>query len=243
MKLWGEWRMVTKFSSYILQHSDISVCRYSLYISDLCEWLQGSLRRACSSFWLYNEQFSCCLLVLDHFYCTSTTSLTCTGRYTQLLQLLVQTKPVIAQDVTMMRPKYIFKDKPTSRCSLTSLWCLFMSRRNATFWSKVGKTGVGKTGGGEQVPIHINVSWKLLAVNCCCNAVLSKVGGVGFVCETQTYDRVLHKTKKTSGFSQVMGVYSMFVGFVTQLCSPSNVCVRGHVCIHKAHFPSSPRSA
>ena len=26
----------------------------------------------------------------------------------------------------------------------------FMSRRNATFWSKVGKMGVGETGVGEQ---------------------------------------------------------------------------------------------
>ena len=43
-----------------------------------------------------------------------------------------------------------------------------------------------------------------------------------------------------------MGVYSVLVAFVTQLCSPSNVCVCGvwtHVCIHKAHFPSSPRLA
>ena len=87
----------------LLQYLDISVCsRYSLYISGgfkggfkfpiSASGFQGSLRRACSSFWLYNEQFSCCLLYL---YCTNT-SLTCTGRYTQLLQLLVQTKPVIA---------------------------------------------------------------------------------------------------------------------------------------------------
>ena len=63
------------------------------------------------------------------------------------------------------------------------------------------------------------------------------------MCETQTYAGFCTKLKKNSGFSQVMGVYSMFVGFVTQLYSPSNVCVRGHVCMHKAHFPSSPRSA
>ena len=31
------------------------------------------------------------------------------------------TKPVIAQDVTLTWPKYIFKDKPASRSSLTSL--------------------------------------------------------------------------------------------------------------------------
>ena len=28
---------------------------------------QGSLRRTCSNFWLYNEQLSCCLLVLVYF--------------------------------------------------------------------------------------------------------------------------------------------------------------------------------
>ena len=28
-----------------------------------------------------------------------------------------------------------------------------MSRRNSTFWSKVGETGVGETGVGKQVPI------------------------------------------------------------------------------------------
>ena len=41
------------------------------------------------------------------------------------------------------------------------------------------------------------------------------------------------KIKETSEFSQVMGVCSMFVGFVTELCSPSNVCVeRGHTCAY-----------
>ena len=33
------------------------------------------------------------------------------------------------------------------------------------------------------------------------------------------------KIKETSEFFQVMGVCSMFVGFVTELCSPSDVCV------------------
>ena len=38
---------------------------------------------------------------------------------------------------------------------------------------------------------------------------------------------------KSSGFSQEMGVYSVFVGLVTQLCSSSNVCVeRGHTCAY-----------
>ena len=62
----------------------------------------------------------------------------------------------------------------------------------------------------------------------CCNAVPSKVCGVSFAVKV---GRVLH---------------SVFVGLVTQLCSPSNVCVCGvwtHVCIHKANFLSSPRSA
>jgi len=33
-----------------------------------------------------------------------------------------------------------------------------MSRRNATFWSKVGETGVGEMGVGEQGPIRSNMS-------------------------------------------------------------------------------------
>ena len=36
-----------------------------------------------------------------------------------------------------------------------SICNLFTSRRNATFWSKVGKTGVDETGVGEQVPIRM----------------------------------------------------------------------------------------
>ena len=32
-----------------------------------------------------------------------------------------------------------------------------MSRRNATVWSKVGETGVGKMGVGKQVPFPINI--------------------------------------------------------------------------------------
>ena len=64
------------------------------------------------------------------FWITSKTWLTCTSWYTQL-QLLVQTKQVIAQDVT-----------------LTSLWCpniIFLrARQNATFWSEVDAMGVGK---------------------------------------------------------------------------------------------------
>jgi len=48
--------------------------------------------------------------------------------------------------------------------------------------------------------------------------------------------------KKKFQVSQVVRVYSVFVGFVTQLCSPSNGCVAvcgawTHVCIHKAQFP------
>ena len=58
---------------------------------------------------------------------------------------------------------YSFKDKPASECNLDmavmAKYPFSMSRRNATFWSKVGKmgvgkTGVGKTGVGKQVPIR-----------------------------------------------------------------------------------------
>ena len=69
----------------LLQYLDISVCsRYSLYISGgfkvgggfkfpiSASGFQGSLRRAYPCFRLHNEQLSCCLLVLDHFYCTNT---------------------------------------------------------------------------------------------------------------------------------------------------------------------------
>ena len=52
----------------------------------------------------------------------------------------------------------------------------------------------------------------------------------GLCVKVVLYARVI---KKINGFSQVMGVYSVFVGFVTQLCSPSNVCgAWTHVCIH-----------
>ena len=53
-------------------------------------------------------------------------------------------------------------------------------------------------------------------------------------------------TKIKTNFSS-NGMYSVFVGLVTQLCSPSNACVdRGHtLCAYMkpAHFPSSPSSA
>ena len=82
---------------------------------------------------------------ITFFDCTKTW-LTCNGWYTQL-QLLVQTKPVIAQCVTLIWTKYIFKDKPTSGCCFDITWMpkckFFRSRRNATFWSKVGEMGVG----------------------------------------------------------------------------------------------------
>ena len=48
-----------------------------------------------------------------------------------------------------------------------------MSRRNATFWSKVGEMGVGETGVGEQgisrmnmTPLHpaLAISWHLKIV-------------------------------------------------------------------------------
>ena len=46
---------------------------------------------------------------------------------------------------------------------------------------------------------------------------------------------------KNTGFSQIVGVDSVFVGFVTQLCQMC-VCVCGawtHVCIHKADFSTT----
>ena len=54
-----------------------------------------------------------------------------------------------------------------------------------------------------------------------------KVGGVKFVCESLSYARVctINNKNKNSRFSQVMGVYLVFVAFVNQLCSPSDVCV------------------
>ena len=84
----------------------------------------------------------------------------------------------------------------------------------------------------------INVSWKLLAA----------VAVMQFYqrCVVLSYARVLYQNK-TTGFSQsqVMGVYSVFVGFVTQLCSPTNVCVWSvdMLCAYIKNFPSSPRSA
>ena len=53
--------------------------------------------------------------------------------------------------------------------------------------------------------------------------------------------------KHTSGFSQVMEVYSeqcLLVCVVTQLCSPSNVCVGGvdTCCVH-TQCSSSPQLA
>ena len=83
-----------------------------LYLSISANGFQSSLRRLCSSFY-------CTFCWITSTVATNTL-LTCTGRYSQLLQLL-QTKPVIAQDVTLTWPKYIHKDKPTSRSSLTSL--------------------------------------------------------------------------------------------------------------------------
>ena len=144
------------------------MCRYSLYISGGFKWgfkfpisasgFQGFLRRVCPSFWLYNEQLSCCLLVLDHFYCTNT-SLTCTGRYTQL-QFLVQTKPVIAQDVTLTWANTFAYFKMYFDITLMPKCNFFMCRRNATFWSKVGKMGVGEMGVGEQGPIRLDRCYK-----------------------------------------------------------------------------------
>ena len=56
------------------------------------------------------------------------------------------------------------------------------------------------------------------------------VYGVGFCCESCWPMLGACKNKNVKilpGFSQVMEVYSVFVGLVTQLSSPSNVCVCG----------------
>ena len=72
----------------------------------------------------------------------------------------------------------------------------------------------------------INISWKLLAAV----AVMqfNRCVVLGLLWKLLSYARIL---------------YSVFLGLLTQLCNPSNVfvcvCVEcGHVCIHKAHFPS-----
>ena len=77
-----------------------------------------------------------------------------------------------------------------------------------------------------------------IVCSCCCNA--------GFCCGGCCPMLVVCK-KHTLGVFSSNGFWAVFVGcMVTQLCSPSNVCVWGGVwidvvCIHEAHFPSSPR--
>ena len=55
-----------------------------------------------------------------------------------------------------------------------------------------------------------------------------RVGAVGFCFESCP---MLEGCQKKVGFSQVMEVYSLFVGFVTQLYSPSNLCMCVCVCV------------
>ena len=54
--------------------------------------------------------------------------------------------------------KYIFKDKPMLQGVVSHHFdaqiYFFMSRRNTTFWSKVGETEVGEMGVAEQGPIQ-----------------------------------------------------------------------------------------
>ena len=81
--------------------------------------------------------------------------------------------------------------------------------------------------------------------SCCCNAVLSKIGGVGFACESCPMLGFCTR-KKTNFwvFSSSWGVFSV-CGFCDSAFQ-SFKCVCGaltHVCIHKAHFLSSPRLA
>ena len=70
--------------------------------------------------------------------------------------------------------------------------------------------------------------------SCCYNAVPSKVCGVGFAVKVVLCYCFAQKLKLVS---QVMGVYSVFVGLVTRL-AVLQMCVCGawtHVCIKKAH--------
>ena len=79
--------------------------------------------------------------------------------------------------------------------------------------------------------------------SCCCNAVPSKVCGVSFAVKVVVLYQGFAQKKKLQGFC----VYSVFVSFITQLCSPSNVCVEhGHMLcaqLHKFSFRPSPCSA
>ena len=53
----------------------------------------------------------------------------------------------------------------------------------------------------------------------------SRVGAVGFCCESCCPMLGGYKKKKNLKFSQVIEVYSVFVCLIIQLYSPSNVCV------------------
>ena len=57
----------------------------------------------------------------------------------------------------------------------------------------------------------------------------------------QEFEKKNNNNKKLQVFSRC--IQCLWVCMVTQLCSPSNVWGGGThvVCIHKAHFPSSPR--
>ena len=57
-----------------------------------------------------------------------------------------------------------------------NITCVLKSRRNATFWSKVGKTGVGKMRVGEQVPTRVKVQARFLVAGSLC------LGLVGLCC-------------------------------------------------------------
>ena len=67
--------------------------------------------------------------------------------------------------------------------------------------------------------------------SCCCNAVTSKVCDVDFAVKVVV---LCYRALKNFWVFSSKGVYSVFVGLVTQLCSPSSVCVeRGHMlCAH-----------
>ena len=84
----------------------------------------------------------------------------------------------------------------------------------------------------------MNVNLKLLAAVAVMQSY-PRLVVLGLCVEVVLSARVLHNNKNFR-VSQVMGVYSVLVGFVTPLQSFKCVWSVTHVCTHKAHFLSSP---
>ena len=77
-------------------------------------------------FWGLNQPTIFYIVAVCLFWITSTVPmhrwLVLVGSLNYYSSWYRQSHAVIAWDVTLTWPKYIFKDKPTSSCSLTSLW-------------------------------------------------------------------------------------------------------------------------